>query len=227
MNDKYEELYRLLGCPHTRVGILDSAIARIKTSDAQIRAMNIIMEALKKNSPNMQTLSSESNGDSTSQGSPKPEFSVDSSAIFKNLSSSMSHLNTPVMVTALNGSVLMCNHSLCDCLGFSNEVVSKTTLFSMVSESDLSEVFSATKKVLSAEVPCQVLDLKMVHADGYTKLLHSIISGVVPVGSGAPTTEAGNVKPLALMIVFSSIEVQADDGSAGEADGGSEVSDGE
>eukprot|EP00475_Leptophrys_vorax_P018506 TRINITY_DN25318_c0_g1_i1.p1 TRINITY_DN25318_c0_g1~~TRINITY_DN25318_c0_g1_i1.p1 ORF type:complete len:509 (-),score=89.97 TRINITY_DN25318_c0_g1_i1:2843-4267(-) len=216
MNDKYEELYRLLGCPHTRVGILDSAIARIKTSDAQIRAMNIIMEALKKSAPNMQTLSAESSNGSLSQ--PKQELSADSSTIFQNLSNSLRHVNTPVMVTALNGSILMCNQSLCDCLGFSNDVISKTTLFSMVSESDLSDVFSVTKKVLSAEVPCQVIDLKMVHADGYTKTLHSIISGVVSSNGDS------NVKPIALMIVFSSIEVPSEEITGGDLGDGSDES---
>jgi hypothetical protein len=215
MNDKYEELYRLLGCPHTRVGILDAAIARIKTSDAQIRAMNIIMEALKKNAPNMQTLSSEESNNGAN-GQAKSELRVDSSTIFQNLSGSLGHLNTPVMITALNGSILMCNQSLCDCLGFSLDVISKTTLFSMVSESDLSDVFSATKKVLSAEVPCQVLDLKMVHAEGYTKTLHSIISGVV-----SPSADSSSSKPIALMIVFSSIEVQTE-----EVSGGGDLGDG-
>jgi PAS domain S-box-containing protein len=183
MNEKYEELCQLLGCSHTRLGILETAISKIKSADAQVRALNIILDATKKDlnhshSSNSKAVSSTDFSFNLPALNETPVLASSANEIITKMSNSIRELKCPAMITALNGSILSFNSAVPKMLGFSDEILTKSTLFSVISEADLSKMFALTNRVLSGEVSSEVIDLKMVHSQGYTVSLRSFITAI-------------------------------------------------
>lgn len=198
MNEKYEELYTLLGCPHTRIGILDAAITRLRTTEAQIKSMNIVLEALKKNSSNWDSSKQQEDGILTDS-----KTQPDQAKIIESIHDSIRFIGMPCFLTAPNGSLLFCNRAMEKFLGFSADTLGKSSLFSLITESDLPEVFSFTKKSLSREVSSQQLDLHFVHAEGMVKGLTCL--GVVVL----PEVDLDSNKPIALLFLGKPIPMQS------------------
>jgi hypothetical protein len=102
-------------------------------------------------------------------------------------------------------------------IGFSEDILSKSTFFSIVSESDLSKVFALTNRVLSGDAVSEMININLVHAQGLTVSVRSFITAIThspesinnnlgftiesPSPSSHPSSSSGKV--VALLVLFS------------------------
>lgn len=200
MNERYEQLHQLLGCPHTRLAILESAFSKLHAYESQIRALNIVLEAMNK-----QVTDLSGNDHNHITNAVESSSGTDISSVFEELTASLSHVPFAMVLTALNGTIMDCNDSFCVGLDFTKQVVLKSTLFALVNDQDLPIVFSTTRTILAKNAPVQVIDLRLTNAKGEMKQFHAMVSGI------PETPGAVGGKPSAILFLGSISPVSSED----------------
>jgi PAS domain S-box-containing protein len=160
LNDRYEELHQHLGCAHTRLAILETAIARLKHAESQIKALNIVLDAVKKHPGNLFVGTRNPKSESSSCQAPT------ASSTTARMLAAFDCVDVPLLVLLPNGSVADCSQSFCELIGFTKDVLRQSTIFSLASESDLSELYGVINKLVSKEISSHFLDLQLTHEEG-------------------------------------------------------------